>query len=213
MTATRKHVSPKTTGRRLTSLRAFAKWAKWGEVLQDYNAPTPPRTIPHPLPEGIEGVYRLISTSTVERQKSLIALCGLMGCRVSEALSIRPSDFDLPNMVLTIRGKGDRTRYVPISSRAWEILQVPYIRAAATNEPIVGMKDRAARGIIKSLGKRARLKRPISSHDLRATFATAVHDKTLNIRITQELLGHASLMTTQIYTAVNEEKYRSAVEL
>src|SRR4249919_1458842 len=83
--ANRKKVAAKTTGRRLTSLKAFGKWAGWGEMFTEYSAPTPAKGVPHPLPEGAAGVHRLIETTRNEKQKALLALCGLCGCRVAEA--------------------------------------------------------------------------------------------------------------------------------
>lgn len=210
----RQDLSPKTTSRRLTSLRAFAKWAGWGNVLGDYSAPTPAKGNPHPLPEGIDGVKRLIDATENEKQKALLALCGYCGLRVAEALAVRPSDFNLNEMTLTVRGKGDKTRVVPVSSAAWEILSMPVTRAfTENNRQVVQLKDRFARRIITDLGAKAGLQRSISSHDLRSTFATAVFDKTLDIRVTQELLGHASVETTQLYTQVTLGKMRAAVEL
>ena len=207
-------MAPKTTSRRLTSLRAFAKWAGWGDMLSDYSAPTAARGIPHPLPEGIDGVHRLIGCTRNEKQKALVALCGLMGCRIAEALAVRPSDFDLHDMTLSIRGKGDKTRIVPVSESAWGVLCSPVTRAFVDGDrEVVGLKDRFARRVITTLGERAGLRRAISSHDLRSTFATAVFDKTKDIRVTQELLGHASVSTTELYTLVGMDKMRSAVEL
>lgn len=211
---TRKTVAPKTTGRRLTSLKSFARWAGWGEVLVEYSAPTPAKGIPHPLPEGIDGVRRLINAANDEKHKTLIALCGFCGCRVAEALAVRPSDFDMQEMLLTIRGKGDKTRIVPVSTTAWEHLVVPVTRAFVNGDrEVVGLKDRFARRVITDLGIRAGLRREISSHDLRATFATATYDKTKDLRATQELMGHASSTQTELYTGVRLSALRGAVEL
>jgi site-specific recombinase XerD len=182
-------------------------------MLGDYSAPTAARGIPHPLPEGIEGVYRLINCTHNEKQKALVALCGLCGCRVAEALGIKPSDFDLDRMLLTIRGKGDKTRIVPVSDRAWEVLCTPVTRAFVEgNREVVGLKDRFARRVITTLGERAGLKRAISSHDLRSTFGTEVYNRTKDLRVTQELLGHSSSQTTELYTAITLENMRAAVE-
>lgn len=212
--ANRRRVSPKTTNRRLTSLKAFSKWAGWGNLFDDYSAPVPAKALPHPLPEGIEGVYRLIEIAHQENHKALVALCGLCGCRVAEALSIRHSDFDLQTMMLHIRGKGDKGRWVPVSARAWDILVIPVTRSFIEGDrPIVGLKDRFARQIISDLGERAGLRRHISSHDLRSTFATEIYNRTLDLRLVQELLGHSSSTTTELYTGVNQAKMREAVEL
>lgn len=214
LTANRRRIAPKTTGRRLTSLRAFAEWAGWGKVLEKYRAPIPPKANPHPLPEGIEGVRRLLRATSNERQRALIALCGLCGLRIAEALACRASWFDVESMVITVVGKGEKTRRVPISPEAWDVLHKPVIRAFVNGDAeVVGLKDRFARRIITDLGVKASLRRRISSQDLRATFATAVYDKTLNIRLAQELLGHSSVETTQIYTGVKEAAMREAVQL
>ena len=210
----RRTMSAKTTSRRLTSLRSFARWAGWGNVLGDYSPPTPAKGTAHPLPEGLEGVRRLLNIATNERQRALIALCGFCGLRVAEALSVKPSDFDLHEMTLLVRGKGDKRRIVPVSSEAWSVLCNPVTRAFADGDrEIVQLKDRFARRIITELGVKAGLKRHISSHDLRSTFGTAVYDKTLDIRVTQELLGHSSSQTTELYTQVTLGKMRGAVEL
>lgn len=183
-------------------------------MLDDYSAPFVPKGIPHPIPEGIEGVYKLINTARQENRKALIALCGLCGCRIGEALAVTPEDFDLDEMTLRIRGKGDKTRYVPISAGAWETLQRPVTRSFCNGGgSVVGLKDRFARRVITMLGQQAGLRREIRSHDLRATFGTAVYDKTKDIRVVQELLGHASVETTELYTGITEASKRNAVDL
>lgn len=214
LTKNRKTLAPKTTSRRLTSLRTFAKWARWETPdLSEYRLPQGAAPVAHPLPEGIEGVRRLIAATPDERRKTLIALCGLAGLRISEALDVRFDDINHLEMTLKVRGKGEKQRIVPISTELWEYLQVPYVRAFGSDEPIVGLKDRVARKSITDLGRRAGLKRPISSHDLRATFLTAVYNSTLDMRVAQDLAGHASVVTTQTYTEVTLKRMREAVQL
>jgi site-specific recombinase XerD len=208
----RNKVSPKTTGRRLTSLRAFAEWIELGPVLKDFIAPKPGKAIPHPIPEGLAGIERLLDAARNPEQCALIGLCGHAGLRISEARGIMVANFDLHSMMLTVRGKGDKTRVVPISKRAWSATSEAYLNAACNGDPhLIHYKDRSARYVVTSLGKKAQLKRPISSHDLRATFATLAYDYTRDIRVVQELLGHSSTETTQLYTGISEEKLRNAV--
>lgn len=198
--------------RRLTSLKGFAKWAGWGEVLDDYIAPTTDRSMPHPLPNGIHDVRRLIAVCRTIEQQALIALGGFMGLRVGECISVTTDDFDLDRMLLTVRGKGDRTRHVPISPEAWENLFVAFTTALGSEDKrIVGLSDAGARQCVVRLGRKAKIKRPIKSHDLRSTFATEALNNTENIRVVQELLGHASTTTTEIYTAVRTDQMRAAV--
>lgn len=214
LTANRQKVAFKTTGRRLTSLRAWCKWAGWGDLFADYSAPTPLPGDPHPLPEGMEGVDRLIAAADRPEHKILAALCGRCGLRVAEALEVRPSWFDTEEMVLRVVGKGSKERLIPISPEAWEVFCGPLTKAfvLGSNEPLVGLKDRYARKMIGILGRKAGLKREVASHDLRATFATAVYDKTKDIRVVQILLGHASSATTEIYVGRSMQQMRDAVK-
>lgn len=208
----RKKIAAKTTGRRLTSLKSYAKWAGWGDLFSDYTAPQPPKGDPHPLPEGIEGVRRMIAVCRNDKQRALIAMCGLVGARVSEALAAQPSDFDLNNGAVTIHGKGDKERVVPVSAEALDVLMPAVTRAFIEGTPVVNLRDRYARRCITELGAKAGLMRRVSSHDLRATFATEVYNRTLDLRLVQELLGHVSSTTTEVYTKVFTSKMRQAVD-
>lgn len=182
-------------------------------MFSEYSAPVPPKGDPHPLPEGIEGVRRLIGACRNDSQRALVALCGFVGCRIGEALGAEPSDFNLHNMTFLIHGKGDKDRVVPLSQEALDVILPALTRAfIGGGVPVVGFKDRYARRCITKLGLAAGLARHISSHDLRATFATEVYDRTLDIRLVQELLGHASSTTTEVYTAVGDSKMRKAVD-
>jgi integrase len=214
LTSNRYKVSAKTTGRRLTSVRAFARWARIDAPdLREFSPPVTPRGVPHPLPEGITGVRAMIEVARQDRHRAFIALCGLCGLRAAEALSITPQHFDLHEMTLKVRGKGDVTRMVPISPEAWDSLIAAYIQVYGTDFQVVRLKDRFARKLVTELGERAHLSRRVSSHDLRATFATAVYDKTKDMRLVQLLLGHASPNTTQLYVDIAENKLRNAVDL
>lgn len=215
LTGNRKKMALKTTSRRLTSVRGFAKWAGWGVVLDEYHAPTGGPGQPHPIPEGMDGIRRMLHVAKSEQQRALVALCGFLGCRVSEALATKPSNFDLDRMILRVLGKGEKVRYVPISSEAWDTLASPVIMAMMTSidTPVVGLEDRVARGNITQMGVRAGLARHVASHDLRATFATAIYDKTKDMRLVQQLLGHSSVETTQIYVGTQMAHMREAVEL
>jgi site-specific recombinase XerD len=210
---TREMAAPKTTVRRLTSLRGFARWMEVSPApLRDYIPPSPGKSIPHPIPEGIHGVLTMIDHAKNADQRALIALGGLVGCRISESLAVRFDWIDLNTNTLTIRGKGDKTRIVPISQLAWDVIVDAFVKSHTKDDKrLVSYQDRFARQVVCNLGVRAGLSRPIASHDLRATFATAVYDETLNLRLVQELLGHASSNTTEVYTGVQMSQMREAV--
>jgi site-specific recombinase XerD len=218
----RARTPPKTLLRRMTSIRCFARVMFGIEVLVDYRGPKSAPGSPHPIPEGMIAVDAMIECATKLEHKALIALCGRMGCRIQEALDITADDFDLRANVLRIRGKGDVTRFVPISEKAWAILAQPTVLAMASRTPLVTLHERYARKIITDTAARVRLlneegdlvplKRHVSSHDLRATFATAIYDESnRNIRLVQILLGHRLVTTTQIYVGVDATALQTAV--
>lgn len=204
LTKYREIVSYKTTVRRMTSARAFAKWARWTEVvyeLSEYSLPTPAKGVPHPIPEGMAGVRRMIDVAERPSYACMIALCGMTGVRIGEALDVRASHFNFGNMSLAVHGKGDKGRTVPVNPECWEILAIPVTRAFTSGDDpvVVGLHDRFARATITRLGKRAGLQRDVSSHDLRATFATELYNRTLDQRLVQEVLGHSSMDQTSLY--------------
>lgn len=213
LNSTRREVAPKTTGRRLTSLRSFSRWAGWPEYLSEYVAPVPAKAVPHPIPEGIPGVLRMIDVAKNAELKALVALCGLSGLRIHEALSTGTKSIDLHDMTLNVRGKGDRSRVVPVSSKCWGAISTAFVEASMRDNPIlVRYQDRSARKAITSIGRQAGLARAISSHDLRATFATEVFNQTKDQRLVQELLGHANGSTTEVYIGVTRIAMKNAVE-
>lgn len=212
LTDRRQQLAPRTTQRRLTSLRAFARWAGQGQMFLDYKPPTALKHIPDPLPEGMPGVHRLIDTATDWRLKTIVGLCGLAGLRISESLSIGRENIDFRENLLTVRGKGDKERTVPFGDKLSDILMDAVMRSMGQTV-LVDMGDRLARRTITRLGKRAKLKREIASHQLRATFATHLLTvEGVDIRTIQELLGHANVTTTQGYTGVTLNRMRDAVK-
>lgn len=158
----------------------------------------------------------MIAQANNEHQRALVAACGLCGMRIAEALSIKASDFNTQteNITVLIRGKGDKQRRVPVSNLAWEYLKMPVFRSFCNGDTrVIPMQDRNARAIITRLASKAELVRRVASHDLRATFATAVYDKTLDQRLVQELLGHSSGAQTEIYIGRTVNQLRAGVEL
>jgi site-specific recombinase XerD len=213
LTANTGKLSHKTTGRRLTSLRAFARWAGQGQMFLDYTAPTPLRAMPHPLPEGMPGVFRMLDRAELPQVKISVALCGLAGLRISEALQLPPEDVDFAHHEILVNGKGQKERLVPMSVRLEDLLLEPVIQARIGGRPtLLTMADRLARRSITRLGKRAGLSQPVASHQLRATFATHLNNNGVPLRTIQEILGHAQVTTTEIYTAVNRKNMQDAVK-
>jgi site-specific recombinase XerD len=211
----RETLSANSISRHLCSLKAFAKANNLKlTTLPQYKLPKGLVGDPHPLPEGIEGVKRMIEAADSTDHETLIAFCGLGGLRIAEALSMRASMVNVQEMTLTIVGKGQKTRVVPMSKLLWETIAFSYARSLTSGDALmISHQERAARRAVTAIGKRAGISRPVASHDLRATFATAVLDKTHNVRFVQALLGHSSLNTTQVYLGIDQKQLREAVTL
>lgn len=209
----RKVWKPKTTQRRRTALRSYARYLGEPEYLGTYRAPTAAPGYAHPITGGIDAVQQMIDVAVEPHHKALIALCGLCGCRVNEAVTVTTDDLNLVHFMLTIHGKGAKDRDVPISARALPWLMIAYGRAVAGGyKPLVPMAERTARATITRIGERAGLGQ-VASHDLRMTFGTAAYAKTKDLRAVQDLLGHSSSKTTELYTGISTTAMRAAADL
>lgn len=212
LTRNRETWSPNTTNRKLSALKKFGKFLGIPNFLGNYKPPKAAKGVAHPLTEGVEGILKMIEAARKPEHKALGALCGLLGLRCGEALTIRPSDFDTDNMVLTVRGKGDKQRKIPVHDRVYEMLLPRMIHCWQDNERLVPLHDRTARRAWTSMGKRVGI--DTSSHDGRMTFGTtAYYASNGDIRAVQELLGHASSHTTENYTEVSMTKMREAADI
>ena len=160
------------------------------------------------------------------RDRAVLELLYAAGLRISELSGLDCGDLDLDGSLVTVLGKGGKARIVPIGRHAvaalstWLELGRPPVRAAARRVP----RDEAdalflsARGrrlsrqagwvVVREAAGRAGLSDRVSPHVLRHSFATHLLDHGADIRVVQELLGHASITTTQVYTKVSAERLR-----
>lgn len=186
-------------------------------------APKTPRKLPDTL--TLEQVQRLLEAPPADtpeglRDRALLELLYATGARVSEAISLDVDDVAHGD-VLRLRGKGSKERVVPLGSYARDAIEAYLTRA----RPIFSARGKAtpklflgARGaslsrqsawlVLQSAAERAQLTAKISPHTLRHCFATHLLQGGADVRVVQELLGHASVATTQIYTHVNIETLR-----
>jgi len=186
----------------------------------------PPKT-PRRLPKAltIEQVERLLGAPSPEeplgiRDRALLELLYATGARVSEAVSLDVDDLAYGD-VLRLRGKGDKERIVPVGSYARAAVDAYLTRV----RPQLAAKGRAtarlflgARGaplsrqsawlVIRAAAEHAEISTDVSPHTLRHSFATHLLQGGADVRVVQELLGHASVATTQIYTHVSVETLR-----
>lgn len=186
-----------------------------------------PPKLPRRLPKAltIDQVERLLAAPSPEepmgiRDRALLELLYATGARVSEAVGLDVDDVAHGD-VLRVRGKGSKERIVPIGSFAREAIDTYLTRvrpALSVKGPATPRLFLGARGaalsrqsawlIIRAAAERAQLTAEISPHTLRHSFATHLMQGGADVRVVQELLGHASVATTQIYTHVSVEALR-----
>jgi integrase/recombinase XerD len=189
--------------------------------------PAPPRRLPKAL--RVDEVERLLSAASVGdtpaalRDRALLELLYGSGARVSEATALDVDD--LPSTgedpVVRLLGKGGKERIVPLGSYAadalgaWLVRGRPVLAGAGRGTAAVFVNRRGGRlsrqsawNAIKAAARRADLADSVSPHTLRHSFATHLLDGGADIRVVQELLGHSSVTTTQIYTHVSTERMR-----
>lgn len=224
------HRKKSSIARKLATLRTFFKFLCREQVLEL----NPARLVSSPrlekrLPKviSIDEVVDFIETPDTDtvlgkRDKAIIELLYATGCRVSEIAGMNLDDIDFKNRMIRVRGKGRKERFVPFGSKAKEALDAYFeermaLLAGAPNHKrdakVVFLNYQGTRITTRSIGrliekyvKQCALNQNISPHSLRHSVATHLLSAGADLRAIQELLGHARLSTTQIYTHVSIER-------
>ena len=219
--------------RRLASLRSFYRFAQREDLAESNPAkplrnPRPDHKLPHFL--STDEVGKLLAAPSEHeplglRDRALLETMYSSGLRVSEAVGLNDGDLDLENGVLRIRGKGRRERLGPLGSyamealRRWLAARILHSDQPEGLEAPVFVNKFGRRITTRSVGRMLEkylqetgLDTRTTPHTLRHSFATHLLDRGADIRSVQELLGHKSLSTTQIYTHVSTANLRQAYE-
>jgi len=190
------------------AVKRFLEYLGFTEALKGFEYPKRPANLPKYLePEDIEA---LVSVAN-ERDKLVVLLLYTTGMRVGELVGVKVGDVDLERHALRIRGKGAKEREVFFSPALRPLLERA-IRGRDPDEPLIpGRKGKplhyvSVERILKRLAKKAGLKKKVTPHILRHSFATHSLMRGMDVREIQELLGHASLKTTQVYTHVSRRR-------
>jgi integrase/recombinase XerD len=194
--------------------------------------PAPPKRLPKAI--TVEEVEALLDAAGAEetpravRDRALLELLYGCGARISEAVGLDVDELDLESGTVKLLGKGSKERIVPIGSYARQAIEAYLVRArpvlvaggsGPNTSPALFLNARGGRLSRQSAwtvlraaagkaGLRDDVRREISPHTLRHSFATHLLDGGADIRVVQELLGHASVTTTQVYTLVTVERLR-----
>jgi tyrosine recombinase XerC len=153
------------------------------------------------------------------RDRAILEVLYGGGLRAGELAGIRPEDLDLDGGAVRVRGKGNRERMAPLGREAVGTLRAYLARVPARSGQRVfrnlrggPLTERSIRRILKRHALRSGLGAAVSPHTLRHSFATHLLNRGANLRAVQELLGHETISTTQIYTHVTTERLRSVYE-
>lgn len=186
--------------------------------------PRLPQTLPQPLsqPDMAKLVAAPVGDTALEvRDRALLELLYACGLRIAEACSVRLENLDEEGGIIRVTGKGNKTRLIPVGRAALDALKT-YL--AVARPKLVSSKSGAAiflsiRGhpltpariwqLVRYYAKRAGIEESIHPHQLRHSFATHLLAGGADLRIIQEMLGHASIATTQIYTQVDRSQLKS----
>jgi integrase/recombinase XerD len=227
-----KRYSAATVARVLAAVRGFHRFlVREGVAKADPAEPVGSPRVPRSLPKAlaVDEVERLIAAvpddgAIAARDGAILGLLYDAGLRISELTALDVDDIDLEERSVRCLGKGSKERIVPFGTASLEALnryltQARPELARTMSGPAVFLNARGTRltrqgcwKLLKKYAARANLKRRISPHTLRHSFATHLLDRGAGIREVQELLGHASVSTTQVYTLVSRERLREVYE-
>jgi len=194
------------------AVRSFLRYHKV-PVAESYKPPRRSRRLPQ-VPTR-EEVRRLLQAAVTEEEVLAVNLLVYTGMRVSELASLRCEDIDLESGLVRVLGKGGRERVLvapphllPLLRKRVEALGGAGPLFPSPIDPTRPVSYVTIERMLRRLAKRAGLRRRITPHMLRHYFATTMLQAGLDIREVQELLGHSSLSTTQVYTHVSRERLR-----
>lgn len=210
-----------TISRRISTLRTFYNYLVDENIVENnvfHNVKNPKleKKLPNYLNYNeIEELLESIDISTTEglEKRLLIEMFYSTGCRVSEMINVKISDIDFTNKTIRIMGKGSKERIVYFGDYASKYLdnylsKVKCDKYLFTNKKGEKLTINEVEQIVKDIMKHISIKTHVTPHTLRHTFATHLLNNGADIKTVQELLGHANLSTTGIYTHVSSDRLK-----
>ncbi|MSR45339.1 MAG: tyrosine recombinase [Phycisphaerales bacterium] len=224
--------SAATTARKIATLRSFHKWMEKRGLTSSnpmtlIRTPKQARRLPKAI--SVDQVERLLAAPSDAdllgaRDRAILETLYSTGIRVSEVVAINRGDLVVEGSQLKVKGKGRRERAVPIGSHAMAAIARYLVRAEAEKVPMDStrplfvnklgsrLSSRSVRRKVSKYLKIAGLDPDISPHTIRHSFATHLLDNGADLRAVQELLGHQSLSSTQVYTHLTTARMREAYD-
>jgi integrase/recombinase XerD len=229
--ADRQPLSAASAARTVVAVRGFHRFAlregiASGDPAVHVRPPQPPRRLPKAI--SVTEIEKLLIAAGADdgvaglRDRALLEFLYGCGARISEAVGLDVDDLDLDRGAVLLRGKGGKERLVPLGSYATGAVDAylvrarPVLAAAGTGTAALFLNRRGGRlsrqsawTVLRAAAVRAGMPAEhLSPHTLRHSFATHLLDGGADVRVVQELLGHASVTTTQVYTLVTVDKLR-----
>lgn len=225
-------ISPRTQARNVSSIKAFFQFLRYSGELESnpstlLESPKIGRKLPVVLSVNeIDRIVAAIDLSKPEGHRNKAIIETLYGCglRVSELVSLKISDIFATEGFIKVKGKGSKERLVPIGRTALNEINfyLEYYRnhlQVDTRSGDILFLNRRGKGltrvmiftIIKDLSRKAGIKKTISPHTFRHSFATHLIEGGADLRAVQEMLGHESILTTEIYTHLDREFLRQSI--
>jgi integrase/recombinase XerD len=223
-------LSSTSAARTVVAVRGFHKFAvRDGLAEADPAAgvkpPAPAKRLPKALPlADVEAILEAAGspgTTLALRDRALLEVLYGTGARISEAVGLDVDDLDSVDGTVLLRGKGGKQRLVPVGSYAREAVSAYLVRgrpelvSVGKGTPALFLNARGGRlsrqsawAVLVKAAERAGVTKDVSPHTLRHSFATHLLDGGADVRVVQELLGHASVTTTQVYTLVTVDNLR-----
>ncbi|MHA6804304.1 site-specific tyrosine recombinase XerD [Salinifilum ghardaiensis] len=219
----RRPLARSSVARTLVAARGLHRFAQAegmlaADVAREVAPVAPPRSLPRAL--AVDEVARLLEHAAGQRphelrDRALLELLYSTGARISEAVGLDVDDLDVDERAVILTGKGGHQRLVPVGRPALEALDAYFVRA----RPVLAARGRGSSAVflnsrgsrlsrqsawhaLKAAAERAGITSEVSPHVLRHSFATHLLEGGADVRVVQELLGHASVATTQVYTMV-----------
>lgn len=221
-----KKFDKRTLSRKISTLKSFFKFIRREGIIKNNPAvsltyPRLDKQLPKFLTENeVKDILKLPDTSNILglRDKAILEFLYSTGARVSEMVSLKRDDLDLISGIAKVKGKGRKERLLPlgepavISIKNYLDERKDQISALFLNKKGTPLTDRGVRDIIYRYIKKAALSLKISPHTFRHSFATHLLNRGADLRSVQELLGHLSISTTQVYTHLTIESLKEVYQ-
>ena len=212
------HYAKRSVARCIAAHKSYGKFLLKNKIVtsdpwQKINSPKLDKNIPDFLTTAeIDKLLGAVAQSGNPRDIAMYELLYASGIRVSELVNIKIGDLDLDNAEIKIFGKGAKERIVLISPQSARLLR-EYLRSAAPLDLVFRITPRSVERNLLRYVRLAGLTKTVTPHTLRHSFATHLLEGGADLRTVQELLGHTSLSTTQVYTHITRDRIKKVFEL